>query len=60
MQGLKCFVAGFGTVEFEGATSDFLKPGIDCGSLKAMIDHNLLTICDTYKTDVTGLTRITC
>lgn len=25
MQGLKCFVAGFGTVEYQGDTSDFLK-----------------------------------
>ena len=25
MQQLKCFVAGFGTVEWEGESSDFLK-----------------------------------
>ena len=32
MQNLKCFVAGFGTVEWQGATSDFLKPGIHSDS----------------------------
>ena len=32
MQNLKCFVAGFGTVEWQGATSDFLKPGINSDS----------------------------